>query len=80
MQDDIRNIHYRGWDIVPFVIPTSDGNWCANCEIEKLDESGMNTFQGALQTFLRTQKDEAITAACDDAKRHIDDILADPLH
>ena len=72
-------LSYREWIIRPFAIPLSDGQWSASCEIECFDAHGLDTFQSALPVCVRKTKNEAIEAACEDARHHIDGIIADPL-
>ena len=72
-------IHYKGWEIVPLAIPTEDGHWSASCEIERAGADGIEVFEGATMQFVRDSEDDAIAAACDEAIRQIDNIIANPL-
>jgi hypothetical protein len=72
-------IHYKGWEIVPTALPTSDSKWSASCDIERANADGMEVFEGATMQFVRESEDEAIAAACDEAIRQIDNIIANPL-
>ena len=77
--NDPSKIHYKGWEIIPLAIPTSDQQWSASCEIERAGADGVEVFQGATMQFIRDQEDDAIAAACDEAIRQIDNIIANPL-
>ena len=72
-------LSYRDWIIRPFAIPLSDGQWSASCEIGCFDAHGLDTFQSALPVCVRDNRHDAIKAAYEDAKHHIDGIIADPL-
>jgi len=72
-------IHYKGWEIIPTALPTSDNKWTASCDIERADANGVEVFEGATMQFVRDNEDEAIAAACDEAIRQIDNIIANPL-
>ncbi|MET0264107.1 MAG: DUF6566 family protein [Duganella sp.] len=72
-------IHYKGWEIVPTALPTSDNQWSASCDIERAGADGVEVFEGATMQFVRSSEDEAITAACEEAIRQIDNIIANPL-
>jgi hypothetical protein len=72
-------IHYKGWEIVPTALPTTDRKWTASCDIERAGADGMEVFEGATMQFVRDTEDEAIAAACDEAIRQIDNIIANPL-
>lgn len=72
-------IHYKGWEIVPLALPTSDQRWSASCDIERANEEGIEVFQGATMQFVRDTEEDAIAAACDEAIRQIDNIIANPL-
>ncbi len=72
-------IHYKGWEIVPLAFPTGDGGWSASCEIERASANGVEVFEGATMQFVREVEDDAIAAACDEAIRQIDNIIANPL-
>lgn len=72
-------IHYKGWDIVPTAIPTGEHKWSASCDIERAGADGVEVFEGATMQFIRDTEDEAIAAACDEAIRQIDNIIANPL-
>jgi hypothetical protein len=72
-------IHYKGWEIIPTALPTSDNNWSASCDIERANANGVEVFEGATMQFVRESEDEAIAAACDEAIRQIDNIIANPL-
>jgi len=72
-------IHYKGWEIVPLAFPADDGQWSASCEIERAGANGVDVFEGATMQFVRGSEDDAIAAACDEAIRQIDNIIANPL-
>lgn len=72
-------IHYKGWEIVPVALPTTDKKWSASCDIERAGVDGIEVFEGATMQFVRDSEDEAIAAACDEAIRQIDNIIANPL-
>ncbi|NRR31815.1 hypothetical protein HSX11_16680 [Oxalobacteraceae bacterium] len=72
-------IHYKGWEIVPFAAPTSDQQWSASCDIERAGADGLEVFEGATMQFVRATEDDAIAAACEEAIRQIDNIIANPL-
>ena len=76
---DQSKIHYKGWEIVPLAVPTSDNKWTASCDIERAGADGIEVFEGATMQFIRDQEDDAIAAACDEAIRQIDNIIANPL-
>lgn len=76
---DQSKIHYKGWEIVPFAAPTSDNKWAASCDIERAGANGLEVFEGATMQFIRDTEDDAIAAACDEAIRQIDNIIANPL-
>jgi hypothetical protein len=72
-------IHYKGWEIVPTALPTLDQKWTASCDIERAGADGVEVFEGATMQFVRDTEDEAIAAACEEAIRQIDNIIANPL-
>jgi hypothetical protein len=72
-------IYYKQWKILPFALPLQDGRWSANCEVEEMDADGLESFQNSFPNFVSNSKFEAIHLACEDAKKQIDDILADPV-
>ena len=72
-------IHYKGWEIVPTALPTTDRQWTASCDIARAGADGIEVFEGATMHFVRDSEDEAIAAACDEAIRQIDNIIANPL-
>ena len=72
-------IHYKGWDIIPVALPAGDGQWTASCDIERANADGVEVFEGATMQFVREREDDAIAAACDEAIRQIDNIIANPL-
>jgi hypothetical protein len=71
-------IHYKGWEIIPFAVPAG-AQWSASCDIERAGADGVEVFEGATMQFVRDQEDDAIAAACDEAIRQIDNIIANPL-
>jgi hypothetical protein len=71
-------IHYKGWEIIPVVLPTTDGKWTASCDIAHADANGMEVFEGATMQFLREREDDAVNAACEEAVRQIDNLIANP--
>ena len=71
-------IHYKGWDIIPVVLPTTDGQWTASCDLAHADADGMEVFEGATMQFMRAQEDDALIAACAEAIRQIDNLIANP--
>jgi len=72
-------IHYKGWEIVPTALPTTGNKWTASCDIERAGADGVEVFEGATMQFVRDTEDEAIAAACEEAIRQIDNIIANPL-
>jgi hypothetical protein len=76
---DQSKIHYKGWEIVPLAVPTSDNQWTASCDIERAGADGIEVFEGATMQFIRDREDDAIAAAVDEAIRQIDNIIANPL-
>jgi len=72
-------LHYKGWDIIPTALPTSDHQWSASCDLARVDAHGQQVFEGATMQFVRDQKEDAIAAACDEAVIQIDNIIANPL-
>ena len=72
-------IHYKGWEIMPVALPTSDRRWTASCDIARAGVDGVEVFEGATMQFLRETEDDAIAAACDEAIRQIDNLIANPL-
>jgi len=76
---DQSRIHYKGWDIVPLALPTDDQKWTASCDIERANANGVEVFEGATMQFVREREVDAIAAACDEAIRQIDNIIANPL-
>lgn len=73
-------VHYRGWAMMPTAIPQGDGTWTGNVELEVVDGDGADTFQGSFPNIVRDSKEDAIAAACDAARGHIDDLIADPAY
>jgi len=71
-------IHYKGWDIIPVALPTTEGKWTASCDIQRPDAHGAAVFEGATMQFVRAQEEDAVTAACEEAVRQIDNLLANP--
>jgi hypothetical protein len=72
-------LHYKGWDIVPTALPTSDQKWTASCDLARVAGDGEEVFEGATMQFVRDTREDAITAACDEAIAQIDNIIANPL-
>ena len=72
-------IHYKGWEIIPLAVPVGDNQWSASCDIERAGADGVEVFEGATMQFVRDREDDAIAAACDEAIRQIDNIIANPL-
>ena len=72
------SIVYRKWAILPFAKSLPNGKWAVNYEIETIDGDGRASFQGALPAFEADTKNDALIAACADARRQIDGIIADP--
>jgi hypothetical protein len=72
-------IHYKGWEIIPLAVETGDRQWSASCDIERAGLDGVDVFEGATMQFVRDQEEDAIAAACDEAIRQIDNIIANPL-
>ena len=77
--DRASKIHYKGWEIAPLALPTGDARWSASCDIERAGADGVEVFEGATMQFVRDSEDDAIAAACDEAIRQIDNIIANPL-
>lgn len=71
-------LHYKGWDIIPIVLPTADGQWSASCDLAHKDGDGVAVFEGATMQFVRAQEDDAMSAACQEAVRQIDNLIANP--
>jgi hypothetical protein len=72
-------LHYKGWDIIPTALPTSDQKWTASCDLARVNADGEQVFEGATMQFVRDMKEDAIAAACDEAVIQIDNIIANPL-
>ena len=72
-------IHYKGWEIIPVALPTTERKWTASCDIARADADGAQVFEGATMQFVRDGEDDAIAAACEEAIRQIDNIIANPL-
>ena len=62
-------IHYKGWEIVPLAVPTTDGKWSASCDIERATAEGLEVFEGSTMQFVRDDEEGAIAAACDSPRR-----------
>jgi hypothetical protein len=75
----MNKLHYKGWDILPTVLPTANHKWSASCDlIEHRGAGDTEVFEGATMQFIRDTEDEALAAACNEAYIQIDNILADP--
>ncbi|MYM25888.1 hypothetical protein GTP46_24985 [Duganella sp. FT135W] len=74
----MNKLHYKGWEIIPTALPTSDHKWSASCDIERQGADGMEVFEGATMQFIRDTEDEALAAACREAHIQIDNIIANP--
>ncbi|MYM31183.1 hypothetical protein SAMN05192549_110145 [Duganella sacchari] len=72
-------LHYKGWEIIPTVLPTGDHQWSASCDLARKTADGEEVFEGATMQFVRANKDDALTAACEEAVTQIDNIIANPL-
>ena len=72
-------IHYKGWEIIPVALPDGHGKWSASCDIARANADGVEVFEGATMQFVRDSEDDAIAAACEEAVRQIDNIIANPL-
>ncbi|HAT30890.1 MAG TPA: hypothetical protein DCW29_08605 [Janthinobacterium sp.] len=72
-------MHYKGWEIVPQALPIGDSKWTASCDIERAGTDGVEVFEGATMQFVRESEDDAIAAACEEAIRQIDNLIANPL-
>ena len=72
-------IHYKGWEIIPTALPTTDHKWTASCDIQRAGADGVEVFEGATMQFVREHEADAIAAATDEAIRQIDNIIANPL-
>ncbi len=70
---------YKGWNIIPIALPTADQRWSASCDIERAGADGHEVFEGATMQFVRDTEDDAVAAACEEAIRQIDNIIANPL-
>lgn len=79
MERDMNKILYRGWIILPTALPTTDGQWTASCDLARMEADGLEVFEGVTLQFVRAYQADAIRAACDEARRQVDNILADPL-
>jgi hypothetical protein len=71
-------LHYKGWAIIPVALPTGDHQWTASCDLARLTAEGEEVFEDATEPLVRASRDEALAAACADAKAQIDNLLADP--
>lgn len=74
----MRKIHYKGWEIIPVVLPTTDGKWTASCDLAHAGADGVEVFEGATMQFVREHEEDAVNAACDEAVRQIDNLIANP--
>ncbi|MYN44958.1 hypothetical protein GTP23_07730 [Pseudoduganella sp. FT93W] len=72
-------ILYKGWYILPTALPTTGGQWTASCDLARVEADGLEVFEGATLQFVRPRELDAVNAACDEARRQVDNILADPL-
>jgi hypothetical protein len=72
-------LHYKGWDIIPTALPTSDNKWTGSCDLARVNGDGLQVFEGATMQFLRDTQEDAIAAACEEAIVQIDNIIANPL-
>ncbi|WP_038491398.1 hypothetical protein [Janthinobacterium agaricidamnosum] len=77
--DSSSKIHYKGWELIPLAVPTNDGQWSASCDIERAGADGVEVFEGSTMQFVRDDEDDAIAAACEEAIRQVDNIIANPL-
>ncbi|TFW15900.1 hypothetical protein [Duganella callida] len=71
-------LQYRGWAIIPNVLPTADQQWTASCDLARVNADGEEVFEAATMQFVRPSQDAALTAACDEARIQIDNLVADP--
>lgn len=74
----MNKLHYKGWDILPTVLPTANHKWSASCDLERENADGVEVFEGATIQVERDTEDEALLAACNEAYIQIDNIVADP--
>jgi len=71
-------LHYKGWAIIPTVLPTTDHKWSASCDLARVTAAGEEVFEGATMQFVRTTEDEALAAARNEAYIQVDNIIANP--
>ena len=69
---------YKGWEVVPTVLPTADHRWMADCDLRRPGAAGEDVFEGATMEFVRDTQEAALAAACDEARIQIDNLLANP--
>jgi len=69
---------YKGWQIIPTVLPTADHKWAADCDLRRPVAEGEDVFEGATMQFVRDTQDAALAAACEEARLQVDNILANP--
>ncbi len=71
-------LQYKGWAIIPTVLPTPDHQWTVSCDLARITADGEEVFEDATHPLARASRDEALTAALNDAKEQIDNLVADP--
>jgi len=74
----MEKLQYKGWTIIPTVLPTPDHQWTASCDLVRVTAHGEEVFEGATMQFVHAVKDQALAAACDEAFVQIDNIIANP--
>ena len=74
----MNKFQYKGWDVIPTALPTTDRKWTASCDLSRIKGDGLEVFEGATLQFVRDTEDEAVKAACDEARIQIDNLIADP--
>lgn len=75
----MNRILYRGWYILPTALPTTDGQWTASCDLARIEADGLEVFEGVTLQFVRATMADAVAAACDEARRQVDNLIADPV-
>lgn len=87
--DQQSTLHYHGWTIIARIglAGAGAGNgtgtgavpWSVSCDIVRIGVDGVAVPEGATMPFVREHKDDALAAACDEAKQQIDNFIANPL-
>lgn len=79
--DQQSTLHYHGWTIIARIELAGTGAvlWSASCDIVRIGANGVAVPEGTTMPFVREHKDDALAAACDEAKQQIDNFIANPL-